>query len=874
MSGSGIPLRASPRPGDGGDARQPSPSGAKPRACSPTRGPEVQPTGSELSPHLSPRGLSPHTQSPRTQSPRRVPTAGADGGEGEGGAASSPRRSPLGEGADASTSPSGGGAGGGRRASPRMRPQAAAFTYIPGLGVVPVVLQTAEDADDEDEGEEGGSDEAGDGSERLYGAGMGGPAFGVYARAGEAGVQEGGAEAEEEDEDGLVAAALVAAAAMYHPMGDDGVGDDEQNAGMQPGELLETEEGWEGHSGSRGFGAGGAGVGLGSEGEGDEQDEESEEELLSEREEALLQAMLAGLASGGVFPGMGAGGFGPVMVGVGPMGMAVPVGMAMRRGAPVPAVEIVQEDSGEQREEGADEEAGAEGVVADSARAAGGDLDVSEEQLQDIIQQAVRGLEFDGELLAGRGLSGDGSAGGGAERGVMGLSGQAGAAGGRGGTRPVIGGEDREEEGAGLLRPARQEPAVPVRQQPQEPQQDEVEGLVREQRRSGAGASPEQEGDGAEDSSDNDTDDEDAEDAGLDLTSGGPPAAQAPGFGSERGSGDGGGSSDWERGGASSGGSAFKMFPQHSPSAPPSVHLPRARYTSDTAAESPHDLPSVFSGPMPHLKGLSGTSIGDNSEPEPPNTVAAKPSGEASAPAAASGASGGGLMATVRMTGQSLAAIRQAALQAEAQKQAKTMAERLGGGADRAGSAGGGSSSGGSSSSSTASLEDASELTSKGSSSASSFELPPGPFSAHGGGGSGSSGGGGGSASWLNSTRRRSGSGSAAPPHAANEGRGGGLTATLRPSHGLHLHDPGAAHVAMGDIGGMQDESDMSLEELLRDRPIIEPRYPTDKLASPHSPPGAARGGADSPGGGKPGHRRTVEQVDLEGLNGASEKER
>lgn len=751
-----------------------------------------------------------------------------------------------------------------------MRPQAAAFTYIPGLGVVPVVLQPADSEDGEEEGAED-SDGGDEGSEGLYGSGMGGPALSEYAGRGEAGAQEGGAEAEEEDEDGLVAAALAAAAAMYHPMGDDdGDDDDEQDADVQPGQPLETGERWEGRRGSRGFGAGGPGAGLGSEGEGDEQDEGSEEEELTKREEALLQAMLAGLASGGVYPGMGAAGFGPVMVSMGPMGMAVPVGVAMRRGAPGPAVEIVQEDSGEQGLEGAVEEAGAGGAVAGGARALGGDLDVSEEQLQDIIQQAVRGLEFDGELLAGRSLSGDGSAAGGVGRGVIGLSGQAETAGGRGDTRPVVRGEDKEEEGAGLPRPARQEPAVPVRQQPQEPQQDEVEGLVREQRRSAGGGGPGLEGEGTGGSSGDATDDEDAEDPGLDGTSSGPPAAQGRGSGPSHGGGDGGGSSDGARAGDSSGGGAFKLFPQHSPSAPPSVHPPRARYTPDTTAESPHDLPSVFSGPMPHLKGLPPTGSCDSSEPDPPSTMAAKPAGEASA---ASGASGGGLMATVRMTGQSLAAIRQAALQAEAQKQAKRMAERLGGGADRAGSSSGGSSSGGSSSS-TASLEDAPELTSKGSSSASSFDLPPGPFSAHGGGGSGSSSGGGGAASWLNSTRRRSGSGSTAPPHAASEERGGGLHATLRPSHGVHSHDPGAADLAMGDIGGMPDESDMSLEELLRDRPIIEPRYPTDKRASPHSPPGAARGAADSAGGVKPGHRRTVEQVDLEGLNGATEEER
>ncbi|KXZ43719.1 hypothetical protein GPECTOR_82g253 [Gonium pectorale] len=309
-------------------------------------------------------------------------------------------------------------------------------------------------------------------------------------------------------------------------------------------------------------------------------------------------------------------------------------------------------------------------------------------------------------------------------------------------------------------------------------------------------------------------------------------------------------------------GSRIRVLGQPPGGSAASLPLPRSRYSlpeptwpsldPDHVSAEP---PAAQSAPLPPMRGtdLGGPSAQakrattlslSSSLPSPfagsvldlNNTPSLAGGGGAIAGTATAGGGGVGLGSTIRMSSQSLSAIRQAALQAESQRQAEFMAERLGGGGlgrpGRAGVAGGASGLSG--------LH---------------------PFSA---GGSENDEGG------LNRTSRRS-SGSPSSTGYANVG----------PEE-------------QKSGGGVSDEDMADLEDLLRDRAIIQPRYPTDAKRNVHVHDeddglddgvpsrtvhvpkfGRRSGGGGSSGGGsrepQSHHRRSTDAVDLEVLSAPGE---
>ncbi|GIL88182.1 hypothetical protein Vretimale_14097 [Volvox reticuliferus] len=204
---------------------------------------------------------------------------------------------------------------------------------------------------------------------------------------------------------------------------------------------------------------------------------------------------------------------------------------------------------------------------------------------------------------------------------------------------------------------------------------------------------------------------------------------------------------------------------------------------------------------------------------------------------------GSDLNSTFRGTGQSLAAVRQAALHAEAQRQAKRMAERLGGGGDRA---------------------------------AHRYESNPGSnlpeYSA----------GRPGSASICNpfGCAQQEASAAAGLSELGSRHRAarrGSSTSTSSTGY-MHNHDRHQHSATTADDGKTGGDWDVDLEDLLRDRPIIQPRYPTDVKGHQGEHTAAGETGcedvhdlsltmeADSSNNWRPRHRRSVDVVDLDML--------
>ncbi|GLC71301.1 hypothetical protein PLESTF_001100700 [Pleodorina starrii] len=303
------------------------------------------------------------------------------------------------------------------------------------------------------------------------------------------------------------------------------------------------------------------------------------------------------------------------------------------------------------------------------------------------------------------------------------------------------------------------------------------------------------------------------------------------------------------------------------------LHLPRPRYLSQNGA--PDDDSPIAGGPGSARReaaagGPECPRAGSGSSASDAATTASDDGGSSFTATPATrggsgirGSSGGGcdLNSTLRTTGQSLAAIRQAALLEEARRQAKTMAERLGGGAD------------------------------KGTRTAPSDHSKPGaasirnPFGCAEHEASAAAG-------LIERPPVRGGGGSTGSAHL--DGRHGH---TDSDEEADEQDDDDAVEVEENDAVEEEEEEEADLVDLLRDRNIIQPRYPTDAKRShnqqhqhhhhewhegnQHSQHhrrdslAAVGGGSselsmtmelDGSGGWRPRHRRSVDVVDLGGM--------
>ncbi|GLI61698.1 hypothetical protein VaNZ11_004176 [Volvox africanus] len=227
--------------------------------------------------------------------------------------------------------------------------------------------------------------------------------------------------------------------------------------------------------------------------------------------------------------------------------------------------------------------------------------------------------------------------------------------------------------------------------------------------------------------------------------------------------------------------------------------------------------------------------VGSDDEGANPNSAKSRGSGSSTSTTN----TGVDLHLTLRGTGQSLAAVRQAALLAEAQRQAKRMVERLGGGGDRAVN------------------RYESNL---------GINLPERPNVRPGFAG-------------INNPfgcAEQEAAAAAGMSELGSRHRSAllGSTSTSSSTSYMHIderHQHSATTAGDGDL-------EFDLEDLLRDRAVIQPRYPTDVKGHKGEHTEAGKPGcedihdlslsmeADDSNGCRPRHRRSVDIVDLDML--------